>query len=355
MSNLPPLRTLPTLDFPDSVEGFLDPAVRKDWVGCLTALCSGPANTLQWMAKHDGDERESDQKCAQLIMSGLLQACMDAIETADNCVNRPANFSKALFRAACETNISWGIIMSFSDNDSSTSLVALAFLKIAIHTIRFFGRCGRKVDNETTVAATRLFWRTLSKFPMFDTIDEELLRAGAIAARWERAAEAARSECDSGRPMSHFVHPTALEWILETPSAQDRALVRWMLRHDVFEAIGGWVNSSACRRSSEVAAKAMSWRLLRELLLVGHKSSLDPTTSYDVETKLAVKKLMTAPMEQRDGRRTPMPRVYLVCAANGCNKPSDHVCTRCKTLAYCSKDCQKKHWKSIHKHECVTP
>ena len=29
------------------------------------------------------------------------------------------------------------------------------------------------------------------------------------------------------------------------------------------------------------------------------------------------------------------------------------TCSRCDVTRYCSKDCQKKHWKEGHKKECV--
>ncbi len=35
-----------------------------------------------------------------------------------------------------------------------------------------------------------------------------------------------------------------------------------------------------------------------------------------------------------------------------CSKTSSSVCTRCKESKYCSKDCQKKHWKAGHKSVC---
>ena len=30
-----------------------------------------------------------------------------------------------------------------------------------------------------------------------------------------------------------------------------------------------------------------------------------------------------------------------------------HICQRCKTAAYCSKECQQKDWETQHKEECV--
>ena len=40
------------------------------------------------------------------------------------------------------------------------------------------------------------------------------------------------------------------------------------------------------------------------------------------------------------------------CAA--CSKPCGRLrCGRCKSVPYCDKACQTKHWKSVHKRECV--
>ena len=34
-----------------------------------------------------------------------------------------------------------------------------------------------------------------------------------------------------------------------------------------------------------------------------------------------------------------------------CNKVAETKCTACKAVFYCSRDCQKKHWKA-HKFDC---
>jgi len=45
------------------------------------------------------------------------------------------------------------------------------------------------------------------------------------------------------------------------------------------------------------------------------------------------------------------------CTCSCCGKTSDEKkfprCKRCKRVAYCSKECQKKHWKAGHKKDCV--
>lgn len=40
------------------------------------------------------------------------------------------------------------------------------------------------------------------------------------------------------------------------------------------------------------------------------------------------------------------------CRAQGCNNSSTMVCSACKAVRYCSKDCQKKAWKE-HKKQCA--
>jgi hypothetical protein len=44
----------------------------------------------------------------------------------------------------------------------------------------------------------------------------------------------------------------------------------------------------------------------------------------------------------------------IVYCPSGCGKAASKVCSRCKTAAYCSPECQKSQWKS-HKRECKPP
>lgn len=46
-------------------------------------------------------------------------------------------------------------------------------------------------------------------------------------------------------------------------------------------------------------------------------------------------------------------RECITCDAKDCsNRNPMYKCSRCHTVYYCSKDCQRKHWKG-HKHDCV--
>ena len=39
------------------------------------------------------------------------------------------------------------------------------------------------------------------------------------------------------------------------------------------------------------------------------------------------------------------------CSHNGCNKSATKSCAKCRSVFYCSRDCQKNHFK-IHKRDC---
>uniref|UniRef100_A0A7S4ATA8 MYND-type domain-containing protein n=1 Tax=Pseudo-nitzschia australis TaxID=44445 RepID=A0A7S4ATA8_9STRA len=40
------------------------------------------------------------------------------------------------------------------------------------------------------------------------------------------------------------------------------------------------------------------------------------------------------------------------CAAIGCDKIGCNMCSRCRTVGYCSAECQQKDWKCRHREEC---
>ena len=55
----------------------------------------------------------------------------------------------------------------------------------------------------------------------------------------------------------------------------------------------------------------------------------------------------------RDGRESLRAASASLCSA-GCGKSGDKKCVRCKLSSYCSRTCQKAHWKA-HKKVCKQP
>ena len=51
-------------------------------------------------------------------------------------------------------------------------------------------------------------------------------------------------------------------------------------------------------------------------------------------------------------RRLGDPQLMTVCNRNGCTENGDKKCGRCGKVRYCSLECQKADWKSVHKAEC---
>ena len=41
------------------------------------------------------------------------------------------------------------------------------------------------------------------------------------------------------------------------------------------------------------------------------------------------------------------------CAGCGVVAPHLRSCGACRSVAYCSTDCQRKHWRAGHKRECA--
>ena len=42
----------------------------------------------------------------------------------------------------------------------------------------------------------------------------------------------------------------------------------------------------------------------------------------------------------------------MICGNPDCPKPGTDMCSRCKSVFYCSRDCQRSHWKAGHKKVC---
>jgi hypothetical protein len=78
-------------------------------------------------------------------------------------------------------------------------------LKMSISSIRFLGRHnGRHRDDKVTIEVTRLLGRCLGHKSGQDC-DCDLLSTGANVAKWERAAELAKEEYESGGAASKLI------------------------------------------------------------------------------------------------------------------------------------------------------
>jgi len=49
------------------------------------------------------------------------------------------------------------------------------------------------------------------------------------------------------------------------------------------------------------------------------------------------------------------PTTQRQCSNKQCTNEGSKTCSRCKSARYCSQQCQKVHWKAIHKRECTSP
>jgi hypothetical protein len=301
----------------------------------------------------DLDGSEADKQFAALLLSGLIEACCDGID--DPAFDAESkNIIGWLLNTGITTDIPWMWIKAFQSLEGTpddnakwwkatapcgevsitlkmhlhknfdravdlTSLIGLASLKIGLQGIRVLSRHdGHHPDSQIVFQLTRLFARCFSLYG--STLDIALLRMGASNAEtWETAAQKARNEYVQGGIASCMITPSALEHILARPSPEDRVLCQWMMgtSQGVFVTLAGWLAGGAWRRTPEVAAKAPSWKLFRELLFVGAQGSVGTWSSnvWKEKTHQAVCKSQETPLEQRNGSLCRMPTVVVVAAA----------------------------------------
>lgn len=51
-------------------------------------------------------------------------------------------------------------------------------------------------------------------------------------------------------------------------------------------------------------------------------------------------------------------KLYRICGNPNCDnvEKEDNIfkcCSKCRLVSYCSKECQTKHWKLVHRKECI--
>lgn len=96
-------------------------------------------------------------------------------------------------------------------------------------------------------------------------------------------------------------------------------------------------------------------QILNEMFLANSKRIPDEFQAQ-LEAQLD-EKLLNIPMSHTS-YITPLLKPYNKAPKGNCfmcGKSSKAVCAKCKVMKYCSKECQKKHWKEGHKKVCRTP
>lgn len=107
----------------------------------------------------------------------------------------------------------------------------------------------------------------------------------------------------------------------------------------------GGSGCDACRDAVVVEKElSLDERLERNRLDAEAKGDLIDLTKDNVEDAAAAA-AATSPRSARSHGR--------VCAACGKTGPIKKMCAGCKRVEYCSKECQKEHWRRAHKRECV--
>jgi hypothetical protein len=79
------------------------------------------------------------------------------------------------------------------------------------------------------------------------------------------------------------------------------------------------------------------------------KRCRNPGAFYYLPTKAEFNHLRDTLRTEREDHEKPELIFKKFCSNPGCFKNAVCVCAACKTLYYCSKECQKTHWKAEHK------
>jgi len=171
---------------------------------------------------------------------------------------------------------------------------------------------------------------------------EDFLGAGGLEALWDDCASCLRRyDARAGRPDAFPASATAeimllcvaLDGIL-VPTGPLEGIVP--VRHREFFA--------GVLEHARPKLDGMTWETLAQFYAPTH--ALAPTRQGLLE-RVATVRRETAEV---DARAAAMRR--RVCDGPGCSEAAPSKCRRCGLAAYCSRECQKKHWKSGHKQVC---
>ena len=338
-------------EFPQPIQRFLNTGRSMDNDAttkcCPSSSCSLPESISRYLLQKGAPAfqgySDADKYSAKLVLSGLLPACLAFIENhRQGCIGVP--MASGLFITACETDIIW--IHIHSAREQGQTLIGLAVLKVFLWSLWRLAESGEEhKDASITVGLTRLVARCM-RVSDEESFNRGLLEVGADERKWQAAVILARQEYNDSSGSTWFVSPDALPRVLKCPTPKDQTLCQWMLRPEVFNAIEGWIASGAWKRSPEVARDAPSWKRLRELFLVGCKCEEMSPEVWEKETLNKAAKLRTRSYEERDGSKG------YICSAEKCEMPGTMKCSACSKARYCSKECQRTHWKQTHREEC---
>ena len=82
----------------------------------------------------------------------------------------------------------------------------------------------------------------------------------------------------------------------------------------------------------------------------GDKYSYKKNSGYS--PKYILKKEQLIRYGAGDSVQVNIPDLAQKCGNPDCSKPGANTCSKCKSILYCSKECQVIHWKAVHKKVC---